>query len=125
MFEVDSATGQIKVAEAPSLNGGNGQPALDYESGNVEFTVQGQLAVGKITINITDVTGPATPAAPSVAWHSGSPRSALRVSWTAPNDYNSPITDYDVQYRRGTSGSWSSHGFSGTGTITTISGLSS
>ena len=48
---------------------------------------------------------------------------SLRVAWTAPADGGSAITDYDVRYKRSSSSTWSSHAFTGTGTATTISGL--
>ena len=58
----------------------------------------------------------------------------LGVSWTAPASNGSSITDYDVQYRACTAtpktcassptwGSWTDHTHDGTGTGTTISGL--
>ena len=47
----------------------------------------------------------------------------LGVSWTAPSDNDADITGYDVQYREGSSGDWSDHPFSGTGTSTAIDGL--
>lgn len=121
MFKVDSATGQISVKQGASLDH---ETKTSY-TGKVEFTVQGQQAEINFTINVTDVTGPATPGAPSVSRPSGGSRTALRVSWTAPNDYGSPITDYDVKYSRGASGDWNNHSFSGVGTSTTISGLRS
>ena len=61
-FEIDSATGQISVKEGASL---------DYETkasytGKVRWTrVKGHAtAVVNVTINLTDITGPETPAAP-------------------------------------------------------------
>ncbi len=46
----------------------------------------------------------------------------LSVSWTAPAA-STPITGYDVQYRAGNSGFWTSHVHTGTGTSATITGL--
>ncbi|MCY4087626.1 MAG: fibronectin type III domain-containing protein [Actinomycetia bacterium] len=49
----------------------------------------------------------------------------INVSWAAPSDQgNPPLTGYSVQYREGTSGSWLNAEHSGTGTSTTITGLS-
>ena len=60
---------------------------------------------------------PAAPAAPTLA-----PGNAqLSVSWTAPANNGSAITDYDVQYKAKTANAWTSHAFTGTGTSTTIS----
>ena len=74
---------------------------------------------------------PATPSAPTLtAQHQG-----LGVSWTAPADNGSSISDYDVQYRACTAtdktcatnpdwaDTWTSHSHSGTGTAATITGL--
>ena len=44
-------------------------------------------------------TAPATPPAPSVSAVTGTRN--LTVSWTAPNDGGSPITDYDLRYYAG------------------------
>ena len=63
---------------------------------------------------------PSAPAAPNVA--AASPTS-LRVTWTAPAANGAAITDYDVRYKRSTANAWTSHSFAGTGTATTISGL--
>ena len=46
------------------------------------------------------------------------------MSWTAPANTGRPdISGYDVQYRAGTSGSWSDWPHTGTGTTATITGL--
>ena len=60
---------------------------------------------------------PAAPAAPTLA----SGNAQLSVSWTAPANNGSAITDYDVQYKATTANTWTSHAFTGTGTSTTIS----
>ena len=78
-----------------------------------------------VTISLTDVNEPpAAPAAPAVAATSGSLPS-LAVNWTAPDTTGKPdITDYDVRYQASGGTTWTSHSFTGTGTSTTISGLS-
>ena len=78
-----------------------------------------------LTINVTDVDEPpSAPAAPSVSKGS-SPRTTLDASWTAPDMTGKPaITDYDVQYKKSGDSTWTSRGFTGTGTSTTIMGLS-
>ena len=63
---------------------------------------------------------PGRPAAPTVSAASGA---SLRVSWTAPTNNGTAITDYDVQYKRSSASSWTSHAFDGTGTSATIGGL--
>ncbi|MDE0194174.1 MAG: fibronectin type III domain-containing protein, partial [bacterium] len=120
-FEIDAATGQISVKEGASL---------DYEAktsytGKVHWTVQGQAAVVNLTINLTDITGPETPAAPDAEAGETEPATTLDVDWTAPDDLGSPITGYRVQYRAAGPNDWTAHAFSGTGTETTITGLTS
>ena len=47
----------------------------------------------------------------------------LTVSWVAPANNGASISDYDVRYRAGNSGSWTDANYNGTGTGTTISSL--
>ena len=130
-FTIDSSTGQIKV-----------KSPLDYEADN-SYRVRVNVTDGKkadgtadptiddtiaVTINVTDVNEP--PPAPASRRSAGetvdSPESQLDVSWTAPDMAGKPkIRDYDVQYRLtgGSDSSWTSHSFTGTGTSTTLTGL--
>ena len=78
---------------------------------------------------------PSKPTAPTLTADNAS----LDVSWTAPANNGAAITDYDIQYRACTAtdgnssvltcatsptwGSWASHTHNGTGTTTTITGL--
>ena len=63
---------------------------------------------------------PDAPDAPSLTH--GSKR--FEVSWTAPSENGgSAITGYGVQYRTGTSGSWTQHTHPGTAVSTSITGL--
>ena len=81
-----------------------------------------------ITVTVTDEAGeapgaPATPAAPSVSATSGSATS-LDVSWTAPANTGRPaITSYDLQYRIGDSGGFTTGPQDVTGLRTAIEGL--
>ena len=79
-----------------------------------------------VTITLTDVNEPpSAPAAPTVAATSGSTTS-LDVSWTAPANSGKPaITSYDLQYRAGTSGSFTDGPQNVTGTSTPIASLNS
>ena len=80
----------------------------------------GTLAV---TITVTDVEEPpGRPAAPSVTAVEGSTTS-LSVNWTAPSNTGPDIDNYDLQYREGTSGSWTDGPQNRTVTNATISGL--
>ena len=117
-FTIDSTSGQIQTSAA-----------LNYEAkSSYSVTVKvndGTVNVTKaVTISVTDVDEPPDrPAAPTVTAKAGATDS-LDVSWTAPANTERPaIDDYNVQYRIGTTGPFTSHSFSGTGTSTTITGL--
>ena len=77
-----------------------------------------------VTITLTNaVEKPLAPVAPTVAATSGSTTS-LDVSWTAPGNVGRPaLSGYKLQYRQGSSGAWTAHAHSGTGTTATIAGL--
>ncbi|MDE0062059.1 MAG: fibronectin type III domain-containing protein, partial [Gammaproteobacteria bacterium] len=69
----------------------------------------------------TTPTGvPEAPAAPTVTPVDSM---RLRVTWTAPADNGSAITDYDVEYQVHGESNWADHSFTGTGTSTTIGSL--
>ena len=96
-FEIDSATGQIKVKQGASL---------DYETkssytGQVNWTVQGQAAAAELTINVTDIE-PGQPGTPTVTRTAFSQQSnpALDVTWTAAAANGLTISGYNVQYRK-------------------------
>ena len=131
-FAIDSSTGQIAVKTGTNL---------DYEartsygvtvgvsdgldsSGNADASVDDTIAVA---VNVTDVDEPpGKPDAPTVTRNAGAPEAALDASWTAPDMTGKPaITDYDVQYKKSGDSTWTSHSFTGTGTSTTITGLTS
>ena len=82
-----------------------------------------KTAAQTITVTVTDVAGeaPGKPGAPTV-----SPASAtsLTVNWSAPSNAGPAITDYDVQYREGTSGGWTDGSHNGTAVTATLTGLS-
>ncbi|MDE2640993.1 MAG: cadherin domain-containing protein, partial [Chloroflexota bacterium] len=119
LFVLDSATGQLSVAEGASLD----HEAKSSYTGKVHFTVQGRAALINLTVQVTDVTGPGIPAAPDVEAGATMPATTLDVDWTAPDDLGSPITGYRVQYRAAGPNEWIAHASSGTGTETTITGL--
>ena len=76
-----------------------------------------------MTISVTDVVEPpGKPDAPQVSAKAGTTDS-LDVIWSAPGNTGPDIEGYNVQYRVGSSGNFTSHPFSGTGTSTTITGL--
>ena len=99
-------------------------------AGNNEYIVWVQAtgratALQMLTVTVTDVAEkPGKPAAPGVTAATATP-TKLSVTWTAPTNTGPAITDYDVQYRTGGTpvGTWQDAGFSGTGTSTTLTGL--
>ena len=83
----------------------------------------GGTATITVTITITDVNEPpGRPAAPSVSGTSGSTTS-LTVSWSAPTNTGPDIDNYDLQYRQGTSGGFTSGPQNVNGISTTIGSL--
>ena len=99
--------------------------AYNYEEKNsYEVTVrveddQGGSNTIEVTINLTDQQEPPeTPAAPDV---SAASSTSLTVRWTEPVNTGPDVDDYDVQFREGDSGnftSWTHNGAERTATIT-------
>ena len=126
-FSIGATDGALTFDDAPNF-----EDAKDADTDN-EYEVEVQATSGTgtrvktatqaITVTVTDVTteAPGQPAAPDV---SAASVSSLTVSWSAPANAGPAITDYDVQYREGTSGSWSNGNHTGTATTATLSGLS-
>ena len=78
-----------------------------------------------VTISVTDVAEqPSKPSAPTVSAVTGSATS-LSASWSAPGLNDGPaLTGYEMQYRAGSTGAWSSSTSHGaTVTTATITGL--
>ena len=118
-FAIVSTSGQLQT-----------RAALDFETkSSYAVTVSvsdgngGTDSIG-VTITVTDVNEqPGRPAAPSVGATANSDTS-LDVSWTAPGLNGGPaITGYDLQYRQGTSGSFTNGPQNVSGTSTMIAGL--
>ena len=121
-FTIVSSTGQLQTKVGESY---------DYEADtSYSVTIKADDGNGgtdtvAVTINVTNNTTekPLTPAAPTVAATPGSTTS-LAVTWTAPTNTGRPdISGYDLQYRKGTSGSWTDGPQNVTGTSTNITGL--
>ena len=118
-FDFDADTRQITVKSGTSL---------DYEAkssysvtvtASDEHSGSGSVAV---TINVTDVNEP--PSAPTGLSVSAQGATVLRATWVAPGNAGKPdISGYDVQYRQGTSGTWSAHTHSGTAVTADIGSL--
>ena len=76
-----------------------------------------------VTITLTNVIEPPDrPAAPSVTATAGTTDS-LSVSWTAPSNTGPAIDNYDLRYREGTGGSWTTGPQNVSATSATIAGL--
>ncbi len=98
-------------------------------------TIEGltQGTVYRVRVRASNGEGDGNWSIPSIPRAAGKPNAptvtvtvahtALVVSWTTQNSTESVITGYDVQYRQGTSGTWTSHTHTGTATTATISGL--
>ncbi len=134
-FDIGSTTGQITVKT------GN---IPDYES-KTSYSVEVKIAVSgtgnsnsvpngtgtytvPVTINVTDVNEPPPKmSAPTVAANSTTPSTKLDVSWTAPTTTQMSgkpaVSDYDVQYRQNGGSTWTDASYTGTGTSTTLTGL--
>ena len=106
------------------------QAALDFETKS-SYAVTVSVSDGnggtdsiEVTITVTDVNEqPGRPAAPSVGATANSDTS-LDVSWTAPGLNGGPaITGYHLQYRQGTSGSFTNGPQNVSGTSAMITGL--
>ena len=120
-FDIDSETGQIKTRSGVSY---------DYEvKASYAVTVQATDPLGAsgsiaVTIDVTDVAEkPATPDAPTVSAPDGT-NTSLLVTWTAPELNGGPLlTDYDLEYRQGAGGDWSTWPHDGIDTSAMMTGL--
>ncbi len=138
LFEISASTtldpvlGVVPPGVLTFKSAPNYEDPQDTDTGNdYEVTVQATSGTGTremtadqtITVTVTDVDteAPGKPGTPTVSAGSAT---SLRVNWSAPSNAGPPITDYDVQYRAGTSGDWSDGGHVGTATTATLTGLS-
>ena len=120
-FTIDEDSGQLRTQTGVEYN---------YEARNrYSVTVeaqdeQGGRATIAVTIDITDDDNerPQRPDRPSVT---ASTLTSLSVRWIEPSNTGPPITDYNVQYREGSSGAFTAAAHDGTGTTTTIANLQS
>ena len=115
--------------------------AIDASSGAITYTGSGEdrettpsftLTVrasdgtnntdATVTVTVADVDElPGEPAAPTFGATTGT---SIEVHWTAPANTGPAITDYDLRFRRGTSGGWdTSHDHTGTARTATLTGL--
>ena len=119
-FDIDSTSGQIQTKAGVTYN---------HEAKSTHTVIvkaddgNGGTDTVTVTITVTDVNEPpGRPAVPSVSGTAGSTTS-LDVTWTAPTNTGPAITSYDLQYREGTSGSFTAGPQNVTGTSAVIASL--
>ena len=119
-FDIVSGSGQIRTRTGVTYN---------HEAKSTHTVVvkaddgNGGTDTVTVTITVTDVDEPpGRPAAPSVSATAGSTTS-LDVTWTAPTNTGPAIASYDLQYRAGTSGSFTAGPQDETGTSAAIASL--
>ena len=126
-FSIGATSGALTFDAAPNFEDAEDQGTNNTYVVEVQATSgmgeRVKTATQTITVTVTDVAGeaPGKPAAPDVAAASVT---SLTVTWTKPANAGPAITDYDVQYREGTSGSWSDGNHTGTAVTVTLSSLS-
>ena len=121
-FTIVSTSGQIRTRSGVTY---------DYET-TPSYTVivkaddnNGGTDTVTVTIDLTNDTNeqPLAPAAPRVT-ATPNTTDSLTVSWSAPSNTGRPdIDSYDLQYREGTTGSWTDGPQGESGTSATITGL--
>ena len=137
-FTIESSSGQIKVKSGTSL---------DYESGTTSYSVVVTMTAAVAQVQLVHPRperarrlrrprhdqrqrrerAAAEDGAPTVTQNTATPKTKLDVSWTALTTDQMAgkpaVSDYDVQYKKSSDSTWSSHSFTGTGTSTTLTGL--
>ena len=133
-FRIDGGDGALRFRSAPDF-----ETPADVVStvppgsaaGDNEYIVAVSVTSGEgareltadqvLRVTVTDVDEPPdAPDAPSVSARTDT---EVTVTWSAPQNSGPAITDYDVQYRVGGSGSWSDAGHEGVALAATLSGL--
>ena len=116
-FTIQSNSGQLVTRSGVTY---------DYETKNsYSVTVRAQDGKGgsatiAVEITLTDENEP--PGRPDAPTITASTLNSLSIRWTAPTNPGPAISDYDVQYRA-EGGSFTDWPHTGTGTTTTITGL--
>ena len=127
--QVSVGGSMVTLALATAVEAGQ-TVLLDYVSGSGQNQIQdgeGNAAMSFTDWLVTNITGggtnpPGRPAAPSVSATAGSGTS-LDVTWAAPSNTGPAITSYDLQYRQGTSGNFTTGPQNVTVTSAAIGGL--
>ena len=125
-FDLDKPTGALSFKASPDYE----NPA-DSDSNNIYVIIVTATsgvdcreldAPQTITITVTDEPKPSAPAAPTVTSADATPTS-LTANWAPPTSTGQAITDYDVRYREGTTGTFTDVEHTGATASITLTGL--
>ncbi len=125
-FVIDSATGQISVAQGATLDYAtdddyretetfNGEVIAKFYRGEVKYTVDGHAAVINVSLIVTEVL-PGKPGTPTLTRTTSSKPMdpALDAAWTAADANGLTITGYQLQYRKQGTQDWTPYAASTT-----------
>ena len=133
-FSIVAHTGVLSFREPPNFEAPADVGSTDPPSaaGDNEYIVVVRVASGPVSrdrtveqafaVRVTDAgrESPGVPDAPRVTL---ALEASLTVEWAEPENPGPPITDYDVQYREGTSGFFINAPHEGPGRTATLMGL--
>ncbi len=120
-FTIDSSSGQLKSRIGVNYSH-EATPVLSVTVRTSDDNSGSDTIDVMVTVDDVDEP-PLAPGQPVVSAVAGS-KTSLSVSWTAPSNTGRPdIQSYGLQYREGTSGSWTNGPQNVIDTSTTISGL--
>ena len=121
-FEISRQEGVLTFDVTPDFENPHDEDIDNVYTFKVRASdASGNMADLDVTIEVTDVDEP--PGRPSRPTVISNGETSLNVEWSAPTNTGPPINDYDVQYRVGSSGRFTSAAHTGTATQTTISDL--
>ena len=127
-FSVVTSLGELQFDNAPNFedpkDGGTDNTYVVTVQATSGTGTREMTATQTITVTVTDADEKsAKPDKPALAKVTGSTTS-LTASWTKPDPDGGPeITGYALEYREGTTGTWTNFAHSGTGLTTTVTGL--
>ena len=133
-FSIVAHTGVLSFREPPNFEAPADVGSTDPPSaaGDNEYIVVVRVASGPVSrdrtveqafaVRVTDA-GRESPEAPEAPRLRLALEASLTVEWSEPENPGPPITDYDVQYREGTSGFFINAPHEGTGRTATLTGL--
>ena len=134
LFSIVAHTGVLSFREPPNFEAPADVGSTDppSEAGDNEYIVVVRVASGPVArdrtveqafaVRVTDADreSPGAPGAPRLTL---ALEASLTVEWAEPENPGPPITDYDVQYREGTSGFFINAPHDGPGQTATLTGL--